>query len=249
MDHRIVFTHPAVEAYLKQGGKYSGSRTMINTNGALEITTGANEVTWGYGLNSATFPTYGGEVVQILSVYIDDLQIGGDLPTYRAMEEVYLWFLTYMAISTQGAKDADDATVDVGRFNQEPVHMHVISRDWTFNIKPTALPGFTYSRDMTVPTWQLTAAVEETDTEVQEATLKGAEAGLERISVGIGYEKFNPFSAPNKSIKGFKSVQKELDRIGDQYIKMVKEYSDKDFSSFDPPASGPPRPVKKDTRG
>src|SRR5438067_2227212 len=54
----IVFSHPR----LKQN---------------LSIRINPDQITWDYGLNTASFPTYGGEVVQILSVYFGDMTIKG----------------------------------------------------------------------------------------------------------------------------------------------------------------------------
>jgi hypothetical protein len=45
--------------------------------------TGLERVAWGYTLNTANFPTYAGEVVQILSCYVEDLEITGVVQTYR----------------------------------------------------------------------------------------------------------------------------------------------------------------------
>jgi hypothetical protein len=74
----VRFSHPTIDAI----------------KSPLRISTGANEITWGYGLNYQTYPTYGGEVTQILSAYTDDLVIQGDVSSYSKMEEIYEWFLS-----------------------------------------------------------------------------------------------------------------------------------------------------------
>src|SRR5579884_427636 len=70
--------------------------------GTLSIDDGVDEIQWAYNLNTATFPTYGGEVIQILSVFIDDVTIGGTVATYHQMEAIYRFFAAYMQIATQG---------------------------------------------------------------------------------------------------------------------------------------------------
>lgn len=67
--HQLEFYHPEV--------------------GYLRVNTGADRMAWGYSLNTAVYPTYAGEVVQILSCYIDNLEITGSIQTYADLEEIY----------------------------------------------------------------------------------------------------------------------------------------------------------------
>ena len=46
----------------------------------LYVTHGATEIRWSYNLNTVTTPTYGGEVVQILSAYVGPMTITGQAP-------------------------------------------------------------------------------------------------------------------------------------------------------------------------
>src|SRR4051794_31156530 len=85
MEAELIFTHPNVR---------SGT--------PLTVTTGADMIRWTYTLNTANWPTYGGEVVQILSVAIDDVNIQGTCRNYAEMENIYAYFLEFVQIATQG---------------------------------------------------------------------------------------------------------------------------------------------------
>lgn len=156
-----------------------------------------NQIEWSYGLNVANFPTYGGEVVQILSAYIDDLTVTGNVRTYQEIEEIYSWFITYIQLATQGV-------TGVGRYNVKPVQMSYFERGWKFNIYPTGVPGFKYGRDVVAPEWKLTAAVVDPaqgllDKITTEAAETAGEDGLPLFGVAtgeIGFEPHNPFSDP-----------------------------------------------------
>ena len=122
----------------------------------LNVSVKPNSIEWSYKLNTANYSTYGGEVIQILSVYIDDLSIAGEVENYRQMENIFRWFTNYIQLATQGStghgSDGYDST---------PVTMVYPERDWQFKIVPMDLPSFKYGRDIVVPEWQMRAAVAE----------------------------------------------------------------------------------------
>lgn len=131
----VTFTHPLIRA-------------------PLNISVNPDQVTWAYGLNTASTPTYGGEVVQILSVYFDDMTIAGTVSSYTELETIYSWFIAYMQYATQGRNQPS--------YDQRPVTFSYPERQWRFDIWPKALPGFRYGRDVVAPTWTVVAAVTET---------------------------------------------------------------------------------------
>ncbi len=237
----IYFTHPQVQnlmlgdALAKQFRSHV--RPCIQKDGSLRISTGANQITWGYGLNTMTYQTYGGEVVQILSAYIDDLSIGGDVQSYAMMEDIYIWFLLYMSVATQGAGDAGQP--GVSSYSEEPVTMYYPHRQWTFSIKPKALPGLRMARDVVAPTWQMTAAVVEADPEVEAFTLAGAMEGLKEIQAGIGFEEENPFSSPSGKKYDADYVLEATEQATDWYSKIVSAYSSGDVEAVNKLASKP----------
>src|SRR5208282_3335255 len=77
----------------------------VNGGKPLIVDTGADEISWGYALNVPKIPTYGGEVIQILSAYIEDMSISGMVRTYSKTEEIYSFFMEYFIIASQGATE------------------------------------------------------------------------------------------------------------------------------------------------
>lgn len=197
--------------------------THSDVNPPLSVNTGVDDVSWGYGLNTVTYPTYGGEVVQILSVYTDDLEVGGTLETYDQMERIYEWFLQYMQVATQA-----------GKFEQEPVRMHYPERNWTWLVVPKSLPGFRYGREVVAPTWRMQAAVIEEEDEVRTLTLEAAMEGLKRVTPGIGFRVENPFSDPFAGVKDFniKDLGEYYDQAADSFSKLLPKYMEGDYESI-----------------
>lgn len=193
---------------------------------SLVVDVGIEDCSWGYGLNTQTFPTYGGEVVQILSVYADDLQLGGTVENYATAEKIYGWFLAYMEIATQG-KSGD------GSYNTEPVYVNYPTRNWTWHVYPESLPDFKYGREIVAPTWRMTAKVYEWDEEIAELTLEAARDGLDRIPLGIGFNPDNPFSDPMGDRKTKKSdLEKYYEDSTDKFAKLIPSYMKGDYDSL-----------------
>lgn len=202
----------------------------------LVIKTGANQISWGYGLNTQSFPTYGGEVVQILSCYIDNISIQGDVGTYKEMEDIYRWFVNYLQSATQGS-------AATGRhFNQDPVIMTYPARNWRIEIQPTSLPALRYGRDVVVPNYQIVAAVVEPSPEMMKMTNRAAELGrFERLNADIGWREEDPFSDPQWANKGrreilktdlekdapdklgWEDIKKDISKMGDFYEKLIQD--------------------------
>lgn len=208
----------------------------------LSIDIGVDECSWGYSLNTRTYPTYGGEVVQILSVFVDDLQLSGTIPTYEKMENIYAWFLEYMSLATQG-QNGD------GSYNTKPVFVNYPFRNWTWWVYPESLPGFRYGREVIAPTWQLSCKVWEADGEITELALEAAVAGLERVPLGIGFNPDNPFSDPmastiDKDGKKKETTKKDLEKFYedsvDKFVKLIPAYMEGDFESLLGPVGSKP---------
>jgi hypothetical protein len=230
----------------------SGSHQLIFEHeqvGGLSIWTGMDAIEWGYGLNTANFNTYAGEVIQILSVFIDDLTIEGTMRTYAEVDAFYDFFLTYLQVATQG--DRLNPIRGQSSYNQKPMRFKYPHRGWEFEIIPTATPGLRYGREVVAPTWQLNAHVVD-DTgdvkqvselireEVELQTERGEEFGLEGK---IRFIEDNPFSDPVTRKKG-KFVPLELDEsfkeISDWYTNLIPSYLEGDFEQLIGSASSKP---------
>lgn len=195
----------------------------------LAIDTGANRIAWSYNLNTQAFPTYGGEVVQVLSTNIDVLTIQGDVRSYAEMERIYKWFLFYVQDATQGY--AGNPT-----YSETPVMMQYPERGWTLAIQPISLPGLKYGRDVVVPQWQMQAHVIDPDPEMAELTISEsleAKETFRNLTADIGFRVGNPFSDPiatytdeEKKLypKGIVNTEDQLRGIGKRLNDMTNSF-------------------------
>jgi hypothetical protein len=166
--------------------------TYPRNSKSLTIETGANQISWSYNLITQAYPTYGGEVVQVLSTNIDVLTIQGEIKNYTKMEEIYGWFLFYMQDATQGVEDKSG-------YHEDPVTMFYAERGWTLKIQPIALPGMQYGTEIVVPTWQLQAHVIDPDPEMTDLTIQENVEGKQtfrNLTADIGFHVGNLFSDP-----------------------------------------------------
>jgi len=132
----IGFTHPAPSV------------------GELIVDNGVDSAAWAYGVNTVSFPTYGGEVIQVLSVYVDDLTISGTISTYAQVEQIYTYFASYFSVATQGINPTPQAGQTA--YNLQPMYLVYPIRNWVFKVYPKEAPGFRYARDLTAPIWSAT---------------------------------------------------------------------------------------------
>lgn len=211
---------------------------LVNGGEPLIVTTGIDEISWAYALNVAEFPTYGGEVVQILSLYIDDVFIEGTTRQYADIEEIYKFFMQYFTIATQGSSAAS-----ADKYSQIPMIMEYAHRGWRFEIQPLSAPGFTYSTKTVSPKWQMKAHVVDKTPDVsklqdlitkelinkEQFSLKGV------ISPESGDPAQNPFIAPgtfagDKFIESTaKQAAEGVTKIGDYYNSLLPSYLNDTF--------------------
>jgi hypothetical protein len=217
----VIFSHPLVS----------------KAKGDLVLTVNPYEVVWSYGLNTANFPTYGGEVVQILSMYFDDMSISGQVRSYGDIERIYEWFALYMQVAAQGNKGN-------GSFDSQPVTFKFPDRSWEFRIYPKALPGFKYSRDTVAPTYAITAAVLEpelqTEQDFRDLIINEAQflamAGKDfdtfgKATAAIGFTEDNPFSGPtSQAFSKPGSLDSGNKAAGDFFTQLIPSWLSGDFS-------------------
>lgn len=220
--HTVMFVHPYVR---------DGAPLLINT--------GADMIRWAYSLNTASWPTYAGEVVQILSVAIDDVTITGTAHSYEEIENIYSYFLEYIQIASQGK--GQDAVAGVTAYNQLPMIMRYDTRGWTMRVVPRTLPGFRKGRDVVAPEWQIQAYVVDDYADVEELknlVLDGISVqGQDFVLTGeTGYNPNNPWSDPFPENKGKVDFDPTKTRsvwndYGDYFNKIIPSWLDGDFSS------------------
>jgi hypothetical protein len=216
--NEITFSHPSPQ---------------IKTDLVVQVK--PDQITWAYGLNTANFQTYGGEVVQILSMYVDDLTIAGTVGSYAELEQIYKWFVFYMQVATQGHAGREG-------YDTRPVTMTYHHRNWVFDIYPKALPAFRYGRDVVAPTWQLQAAVSEFDDKFEDSVLSNQDfAGIAKdgdfdpfgtVTAEIGYNEYNPWSAPTNEKYKPGMAKGEYTKLKDWYGNLIESYIGNDWDSI-----------------
>lgn len=220
---QLIFTHPSKNV------------------GSLTLNVKPDEITWAYGLNVQSYPTYGGEVVQILSCYIEDLTVKGTARNYRQLESIYKWFIQYIQHATQK-----------GEFDVRPVTMFYPERGWKFKLYPKQLPSFKYGRDVVAPEWTMTAAVVEPDPQLVDNILDAARIqalGKQNVELfgkatgNIGFEPDDPFSSPDgdtpeaRKKAGF--AKRSNYDLGDWFNNLIPSYLNNDFKDLSADYSRP----------
>jgi hypothetical protein len=227
---------------------------LVNGGEPLVVVTGADEISWAYTLNVAEFPTYGGEVIQILSVYIDDMTIEGTLRQYSETESIYSFFMEYFTVASQGS-----TATSADKYTQVPMIMEYAHREWRFEIQPLEALGFTYATETVAPKWQMKAHVVDKSPDVsklQELVVKEMEVGSTEqvngktvpseflslkgtISPGSGNPAQNPFIAPGTFLgdKFVEATAKQAAegavKIGDYYNSLLPSYlNDTEFQAL-----------------
>jgi hypothetical protein len=226
-----TFYHPDIPPSSDRPGPY------------LSIPSGLDEAAWSYNLNTVTFPTYGGEVVQILSCNIGELTITGTLPSYRAMERIYGYFAYYLQIATQGRSPDPDT----GRtsYNQTPITFTYPERGWEFKIVPRSLRRFKYGNDIVAPSWGVTAHVVDHGNDlhsIKEFTKSQVlnrflESDGEKFDIEgkIGFLAENPFSAPGTIFGDNFDPAASRDawkKESDRFNEVIDAYLDSDLESL-----------------
>lgn len=216
--------------------------------GTLRVYTGLDDIGWGYSLNVADWNTYAGQVVQILSCYVDDLTLTGTLQSYADLEAVTKYFLTYFQVASQG--DRINPIPGKTSYNQEPMTMRYGHRGWEFQIMPTSYPAFRLGREVIAPEWRLQAHMVDQEGDVEglgELILKEIEikSRLDTDDTALdtnfgltGVIRFvdeNPFSDPFTR-KGLDFADKTLadraDEIATWYKHLLPSYLSGDFDAI-----------------
>jgi hypothetical protein len=209
--------------------------------GSLFVYSGMDDIEWGYTLNVARYPTYTGEVVQILSCYVDDVTVHGSVQSHKDMEEIYEFFLGYISEASQGRSGE-------AHYIQDPITFNYPHRGWSFKIVPMALPAYRYGRDVVVPEWRVQAFVLDRDSSEElsdlireEADIKDAIGSTETdvdtnfsIKGEIKFVDENPFSDPwtDHGTNFDTERKKRFDQLADYYTSLLPSYLKGDFDAL-----------------
>jgi hypothetical protein len=228
---------PATTVFFKHPNPYVGDLTVEN---------GLDQANWGYNLNTQVYPTYGGEVVQILSVNISDLTLGGSITTYRQAQLIYSYFARYMQVATQGTTGVPNPVTN-DAYDLQTMNLQYPMRGWNFQLMPKAAPGFTYDVELVNPTWSMTAQI--VDTANQQGSLRDIKAAIQSSAVQglmnqtdngfntltdqIGPPTGDPNTDPFQTFNGEDSAaESALGGLADYYASMVNGYKSGSFTSI-----------------
>lgn len=252
-----------MDVTLKGKGGQQGKLVQFEHDkvGILRTYLGLNEIEWGYKLNTASYPTYGGEVVQILSASVEVMNIMGDLSSYEDMMQVYTFFFNYFQVASQG-RTGNEAQGE-GRYNQHHMAFKYPERNWTFYIQPMSAPGFRIGRDIVIPSWRISAHVEHfhardlTNEIKDEAALSQAvdptgkyhpdkkDYSFFSLKGKTGFTEASPFSDPFSSVtqSGAVDAKGTVAKASEYYRQLLPAYMQGDFQSLlygfgSKPASG-----------
>lgn len=221
--HEIIFNHP-----------------YVNGGTPLVVHTGADHIKWSYSLNTANFPTYGGEVVQILSVAIEDVTIHGVAGSYAQIEEIYGYFVEFIQIASAGR--GKDPVAGQTAYNQQPMLMQYPHRGWAMKIVPRSLPRFRKGRDVIAPEWEIGAYVVDDSDDVQELkdlVLQGTSVQGDSFELtgAVGFQAANPWSDPFPENGGKVDFDPQKTAAawkgyGDYYSNIIPSWTSGDFSAI-----------------
>jgi hypothetical protein len=207
----------------------------------LRVDIKPNQIEWGYNLNVNVTPTYGGEVVQILSAYIDKMTITGNVRTYKKAEEIYQWFLSGIQRATQD-----------GQFkHQKGIDMYYPERGWHFRLLPLTLAKLKYSLETVAPEWSINCQVIEPAQDALSLTMDQAAVEARESETGIplfglatgniGWEEDDPFRSPigdaklnqfYKDLIGGETVRYQSSDLGDWFNSLIPSYLEGNFDDL-----------------
>ena len=207
----------------------------------LSVNVKPNQIEWSYKINVNVTPTYGGEVVQILSAYIDKMTISGNIRTYRKAEEIYGWFINQIQIATAQ-----------GKFNhQRGIDMYYPERGWHFKLLPLTLSKLKYGLEVVAPEWSVNFQVIEPAQGAVSLTMDQAAVEARESETGIplfglatgniGWEEDDPFRSPigdaklnefYKNLIGGETVRYQSSDLGDWFNSLIPSYLEGNFDDL-----------------
>lgn len=196
----------------------------------LNIITGANQIIWGYSLLTQVYPTYGGEVQQILGARIETLTITGQTRDNHQLEQIYDFFRAYMTVASGFGHGK------AGARSEQPIVFSYPARKWQFAIQVLEAPDFKIGTGLVATPWTIKAHIVPTGYDQQQLLSKIATSPLTSvlipstgIPVGIGYLADNPFS---DAAYGGLDLAASGKTIGSNFQRLIGAWSVGDFAHF-----------------
>lgn len=149
---------------------------MANTKATLGTYTfpfNPDSVIWAYNTNTNETFTKGGKVIQILSCFVDQFTVTGELGSggYEEMRKFEQAFVTMALAQQQTGKS---------------VRFSVPSRSWDFSVFLKTLPSIKFTRETTSVPYSITLVLE-TPVAVAEATDSAVQALMKTMLDGVDW--------------------------------------------------------------
>lgn len=189
-----------------------------------------NNVTWRYQLRTNTIDTYGGQVIQILGVSIEDLTIRGyfggegmwgfddknvsryENSDYKDWQEVGPSLRNGMVQFSEWFKSYFYNITQAGNFQKDNMVFHYPHLNWHWRIRPLEFPRVRFANDELVPQWEIKCDfIEDIQNYFIQEVTESAKKALTRFRDNVGWSEFIEWSQPvYKSQQNRKEVANEI---------------------------------------
>lgn len=159
---------------------------------------GVNDVNFGYTMNTQTYDTLGGRVVQLLSVRVDRLTISAHAGT----RDDLLRLVDFAAVR-----------MEMHAASELPVRLEIPSRDWFFDVWVVTMPAIRLDVQSVAYEYRMDFEVEQASDKVKQIAETRA---LRRIAEDIGFD-------PSKYTWRDSEVQSRVNELTGQVSNALTE--------------------------
>ena len=247
--------YAAANAYLSGGfydlkNRCSFTYKYKDETRSIHLIVPPSGISWTYSLRTKIEDTYGGQVIQILGVQIDNFKLSGYVPTgFWGKNNNYLKGSGDLYQYYQDENSADqNGLVHVANFFRDFFSLKsqnsYITNNMVFSyphygwsgtssikIIPYDFPRVRISNDEILPQWELECSIVEflSSHFVSQATT-AAKKQLNYLPEGIGFTKFIEWSDPTATSDV--SISEEARSLGASYANFVREFDPKESDAL-----------------
>jgi hypothetical protein len=225
----------------------------VCTPNTITLYLSPNNVSWDYNLKTSVINTYGGQVVQILGVSIDNLTIEGFFGSEGMWgfntdsrgnfvnerfnnSDIKTWKDGKMASGlyqlSEWFKMYFYRITQAGNFNKEYMVFKYPHMGWEWNIRPLDFPRIRFANDELLPQWRITCDfIEDLQSNFTQEVTKSAKSALGRMRNNVGFSEFIEWSTPIYNTK--KDRAKVASEIGAKYSELLgSDFSEKEIQTL-----------------
>ena len=215
-----------------------------------------NNVVWDYTLKTNVIDTYGGQVIQVLGVSIENMTIQGffgeegmwgietnDDGTFKVdggsrfdTSDVYKWqegpFMNGLFQFSQWFKEYFYRITQLGNFSTAFMQFDYPHMGWKWLIRPLELPRVRFANNELAPQWQLNCDfIEDLQRTFTGTVNETAKTALSKLKDGVGFMEFISWSEPVYSSATDMSTM--IKDTGQKYSKFMEtELTDKQIKTL-----------------